>query len=52
MMTRRIKQVPPVRGIDVKEDAWDDDGLFFEEFFEECLVELVSDALEGQALNP
>jgi len=36
VMARRIEQVPPVRGIDIKEDAWDDDGLFFEEFFEEC----------------
>jgi hypothetical protein len=26
-----------VGGVDVEEDARDDDGVFFEEFFEECL---------------
>ena len=34
----RVEEVAPVRGVDVEEDAGDDDGLFFEELFEEGLT--------------
>jgi hypothetical protein len=35
VVTGRVEQVPAVGRIDVEEDTWDDNGLFFEEFLEE-----------------
>lgn len=37
LMTRRIEEVTSVLRIDVEEDTRNDDGLFFEKLFKECL---------------
>jgi hypothetical protein len=36
----RVEQVPPMRWIDVKEDARNDNSLLFKEFFKERLCSL------------
>lgn len=35
MMARTIEQIPPLRRVQIEEDAGDDDDFFFEAGFEE-----------------
>ena len=39
VVARRFEQVPTVRWVDVEEDSRDHDRLFFEELFEEGLLQ-------------
>lgn len=41
LMARRIEKVTSVLRIDVEEDTRNDDGLFFEKLFKECLFDNV-----------
>lgn len=37
MMTRRMEQISAMGWVDVEENPWNDNGLFFQQFFKECL---------------
>ena len=51
MMTGRIEQVSAMGWVDIEENPWNDNSLFFQQFFKECLETTISPTYDIQIFN-